>query len=452
MKKKGWIVVLVLVLLLGLGAGGYFLLSGKSGGSSEATVYVQSVAEILGLGYAGANNQYTGVVEAKDVIKINPDQNMTIEKCFVAAGDPVKEGDVLFRYDVDSLTLAYEQLLIDITGLENTIQTDTEELASLQKQIEKAKPAKLYDLKIKEQTVSLSIKKNEYELKSKRQKAEDTKNALEQSEVKSPVTGTVRSVKENNSQNPYAYYGDDSQSSDYITIVAGTDFCVKGTVSEQTIHSLYEGMPVLVRSRTDKNKTFSGSIYKINTEPEKNNNRYYYDSGSGETASKYAFYVSLDTVEGLLIGQHVFLEPGNDGTGHEEGLRLPEYYLIQENGKAYVYAADSKEYIEKRQVTLGAYDEQAGTYEITDGLSMSDKIAYPNDTVQPGMKASTTRYNDDDENGGNNGMTEPSMNGNSGLMETVPGEGAAEPAMGGDAAIGSGMLSVPAPDDSGDGQ
>ena len=37
MKKKGWIVVLVLVLLLGLGAGGYFLLSGKSGGSSEAT-------------------------------------------------------------------------------------------------------------------------------------------------------------------------------------------------------------------------------------------------------------------------------------------------------------------------------------------------------------------------------------------------------------------------------
>lgn len=29
MKKKGWIVVLVLVLLLGLGAGGYFLLSGN---------------------------------------------------------------------------------------------------------------------------------------------------------------------------------------------------------------------------------------------------------------------------------------------------------------------------------------------------------------------------------------------------------------------------------------
>ena len=74
------------------------------------------------------------------------------------------------------------------------------------------------------------------------------------------------------------------------------------------------------------------------------------------------------------------------------------------------------------------------------------------DTVQPGMKASTTRYNGDDENGGNNGMTEPSKNGNSGLMDTVPEEGAAEPAMGGDAAIGSGMLSVPAPDNSGDGQ
>lgn len=395
-KKKGWIVVLVLVLVVGLGAGAWFLWGDALlSDSGEGTVYVQSLSDILGIGYAGLNNQYAGVVEAKDVIKINPDSSLTIAERYVEAGDPVKEGDPLFAYDVDSMTLAYEQLLIDITGLENSIQTDTEELESLEKQISKAKESKLYELKLQKQTVELSIRKNTYELESKKQKAEDTKAAIENSVVTSPVTGTVRSVKDEDNTTSYYYYGME-QSSDYITIVAGTDFCIKCTVSEQTIHSLREGTPALIRSRTDKNVTYVGNIYKINTEPESNNSSYYYyDDGSGESASKYAFYVELDTIEGLLVGQHVYVEPGNDGSGNKTGLQLPEYYLVQEDGKAYVYAQDDNERIEKREVTLGAYDEETLCYEVTAGLALSDKIAYPDDSVQVGMKCSTTLYNEE---------------------------------------------------------
>lgn len=396
-KKKGWIVVLVLVLVVGLGAGAWLLWGDTLfSDSNEGTVYVQSVSDILGIGYAGLNNQYAGVVEAKDVIKINPDKSLTVAQRYVNAGDSVKEGDPLFAYDVDSMTLAYEQLLIDITGLENSIQTDTEELASLEKQISKAKESKVYELKLQKQTVELNIRKNTYELESKKQKAEDTKAAIENSVVTSPVTGTIRSVNDEDNTTSYYYYGME-QSSDYITIVAGTDFCIKCTVSEQTIHSLREGTPALIRSRTDKNVTYVGNIYKINTEPESNNNSYYYyDDGSGESASKYAFYVELDTIEGLLVGQHVYVEPGNDGSGNKTGLQLPEYYIMQENGKAYVYAQDGNERIEKREVTLGAYDEATMCYEITAGLALSDKIAYPDDSVQVGMKCSTTQYNDED--------------------------------------------------------
>lgn len=402
-KKKGWIAVPVLLLIAGLCAGGYFFLQdGGAGGGSEGTVYVQSVAEILGVGYAGIHNQYAGVVEAKDVIKINPDQNLTIEKRYVEAGDPVKEGDPLFSYDVESMTLAYEQLLIDITGLENSIQTDTEELASLEKQIAKAKESKVYELKLQKQTVELNIRKNTYELANKKQKAADTKAAIENSVVSSPVTGTIRSVNDPDVQTNYYYYGGDSQSNDYITIVAGTDFCIKCTVSEQTIHTLSEGMPALIRSRTDKNLTYVGRIYKINTEPETNNNNYYYEPSNGEQASKYAFYVELDTIEGLLVGQHVYVEPGNDGSGQKQGVLLPEYYLVQEDGKAYVYVQGSGERIEKREVTLGEYQQDTMSYEITNGLSLTDKIAYPDDTVQAGMKCSTTVYNGEDGDGGMN--------------------------------------------------
>lgn len=396
-KKKGWIIILVLVLIVGLAAGGYFFLwQDGLGGGAEGTVYVQSVAEILGVGYAGIHNQYAGVVEAKDVIKINPDKSLTIAQRFVEAGDSVKEGDPLFAYDVDSMTLAYEQLLIDITGLENSIQTDTEELASLEKQIARAKENRVYELKLQKQTVELNIRKNTYELSDKKQKAEDTKAAIADSVVTSPVTGTIRSVNDESSQNNYYYYGSE-QSSDYITIVAGSDFCVKCTVTEQTIHTLSEGMPALIRSRTDENAVYVGTIYKINTEPETGNNYYYYDPSNGEQASKYAFYVEMDTIEGLLVGQHVYVEPGNDGSGKQAGLMLPEYYLMQEAGKAYVYVQGSNERIEKREVTLGAYDEETMSYEITAGLSMADKIAYPDESVEVGMKCSTTQYNQDGE-------------------------------------------------------
>ncbi|MDO4852180.1 MAG: hypothetical protein Q4A88_02015, partial [Clostridia bacterium] len=142
-KKTGRIVFGILLLMIVLLIGGYFAATrlfgiqipllqsaedtvrGWFGGAAgkEETAYVQSVANILGVGYTGHSNRYSGVVEAKDVIEINPDTDLKIAERFVEAGDAVNEGMALFSYDVDSLTLSYEQLLIDITGLENTIRT-----------------------------------------------------------------------------------------------------------------------------------------------------------------------------------------------------------------------------------------------------------------------------------------------------------------------------------------
>ncbi|MBQ1770797.1 MAG: efflux RND transporter periplasmic adaptor subunit, partial [Clostridia bacterium] len=68
-------------------------------------------------------------------------------------------------------------------------------------------------------------------------------------------------------------------------------------------------MPVQVISRVD-GSVRPGSIYKINTEePVKDEGRYYYPEDGGEKASKYAFYVELSSIEGLIMGQHVYIEP-----------------------------------------------------------------------------------------------------------------------------------------------
>ncbi|MBP5266807.1 MAG: hypothetical protein J6Z06_08325, partial [Lachnospiraceae bacterium] len=76
---------------------------------------------------------------------------------------------------------------------------------------------------------------------------------------------------------------------------------------------LSEGMSVTVHSRVDQSKTWEGTISKIDTESvnkDTNNNDMYYGGGSGgESSTKYTFYVNLGSVDGLLLGQHVYIEP-----------------------------------------------------------------------------------------------------------------------------------------------
>ena len=384
-------VMLTLVILGGLGYGGWYAYNRYFAEvPQEGAVYVQSVSVITGVGPAGQRNRYSGVVEAKNVISVDPDKDLSVKKCFVSAGDKIQKGDPLFSYDVESLEISYEQLQLDILGLENGIKASEAKTESLKKKLARAAEWKKYEIQINIQTEELEIRKKNYDLSGKRKQAESMEIALQNSVVLSSVTGTVRSVKSNDSSGQ-EYYGGGNEESAYITIVAGNDFCVKGTVSEQTIHTLQKGMDVRILSRVNDD-VWPGRIYKINTEETKqNNNRYYYDPGSGEQASKYDFFVELDSNEGLLMGQHVYIELGAEAA-EASAMLLPVYYLVETEGDPFVYAADENDRIEKRTVVLGERDEENGTVAILEGLSYFDRIAFPDETVQVGMLASETTY------------------------------------------------------------
>ena len=115
--------------------------------------------------------------------------------------------------------------------------------------------------------------------------------------------------------------------------------------------------------------------------------------GSGESASKYAFYVELETIEGLMIGQHVFIDL-NTASDEDRAPMLPAAFVMQEDGRFYVWAANDRNRIERREIRLGAYDEATECYPILGGLSLKDRIAYPDDTVHAGMIAADTDYLD----------------------------------------------------------
>ena len=133
---------------------------------------------------------------------------------------------------------------------------------------------------------------------------------------------------------------DDSNgnSAPFMTILQTGEYRIKGSIDEQNVWMLSEGQEVVIRSRVDGTKTWSGTIGKIDTEsPQQgNDNSYYSTSSAGDTqsASKYPFYVDLDSVDGLILGQHVYIE-------------------------------------------LGEYDADMDEYEIVSGLAEDDYIAWP---------------------------------------------------------------------------
>lgn len=408
-KRSGWkrIITLLLVLTL-LGGGVYYLYQRDFGGSKE-TAYVQSVSAIIGSGSVGLYAQYNGIVEAKDVIEINPTGSMPVKECYVSAGSKIREGDPLFCYDVDDLELQYAQIEIDISGVENNLRTYRDQLSALNTKLKKAKEDEKYSIELDIQTVELDIRKAEFDLEDKHRRANEMREVIDASEVLSPVTGTVRSVRDNSgSYDPFGYgYGDGSSA--YITIIAGTAFCVKGTVNEQTIYTLYVGMPVLIRSRVN-DRIMRGTIYRIDTESPDNSQSavYYYDGG--ERTSKYAFYVEPESIEGLMIGQHVVIDLNTD-TDTSTALMLPAAFLFEENGRFFAWAADADGRIEKRAVAVGNYDEQTECYEILVGLARRDRIAFPDETVHAGMLATETAYTDSGDNGGMTAIPDDGMTG-----------------------------------------
>ena len=140
-----------------------------------------------------------------------------------------------------------------------------------------------------------------------------------------------------------------------------------------------EGSQLKISSRTDENQFWMGTVTLVDYEnPTQQNNNNYYVMSTDEmtTSSKYPFYVELENTDGLILGQHVYLELAA-GEGENSGVPVSISFLCyEEDGSAYVWAEDRGR-LEKRTVTLGEMNDMMGTVEILEGLTEDDYIAFP---------------------------------------------------------------------------
>ena len=113
------------------------------------------------------------------------------------------------------------------------------------------------------------------------------------------------------------------------------------------------------------------------------------EGGEAMTATKYPFYIELESADGLILGQHVYIELDNGQEQVKEGLWLYGSYIIQDEEKPYVWVANDKDQLEKRYIELGEYDAEMDEYEIVSGLSGDDYITWPMQGLYEGVTTVT---------------------------------------------------------------
>ena len=356
-------------------------------GSDLPAVYVQSVNDIMGYGSMGENNLCAGVIVAQSEIKIDRDENRKVLELKVEAGQDVSEGDVLFVYDMEEMQLTIDKAELELEQLRNSITDLDAQIAELEKEKTYAASSEQLSYTVRIQTLETDKKEAEYNISVKERELESMKNNVGNGEVTSPITGRVKSVNPDGGYDNYT-----GEPLPYITLIEAGSYRAKGTVNEMNRSDFYVGQSVIVRSRVDPSVSWNGVIAQIDSTPEQSNNNMYYYGYSDEmsSSSNYPFYVDLDNMDELLLGQHVYIEPAG-GQEEHTGLNLYGAYILgSEEEGYYVWAASGSDKIEKRPVTVGAYDEFTGSYEILEGLSGTDRIAYPDGTVQEGAPVTDT--------------------------------------------------------------
>ena len=349
--------------------------------AEEKRVSVQSVSMLMGTD-TGLISRYSGIVVSQNETKVEKDETKTIDEILVEEGQTVQAGEALFTYDKEELDLTIQKAELELEQLNNQIKAYKDQITQLEKDKAKASSSDKLAYTVQIQEAQLNQKEAEYNVKVKKTEIENLKKSLESNEVTSPITGRVQTINENGGTDNYG------NALPFMTIVESGTYRVKGTINENNRMELMEGMPVIVRARNDLSQYWTGTIEIINWDDPitNNNNGMFYDSGNDEMASSssYPFYIPLDDIEGMIIGQHVYIE-ANYGQEEEEGIWLNDGYIVTDGEETYVWATDSSSKLEKRNVTIGEHDEAQGKTEITAGLTGDDYIAWPEEALQVGM-------------------------------------------------------------------
>ncbi len=389
-KKRIVTVIVVVIIVCALFGGGFLLYKkfGKSGSSSSEKVYVQKVSAVNTVTGANLmNNSFAGVVEAQKSVDVKIDTSKTIDEILVEEGSEVKKGDKLITYDIEAIQIEIDTAKLEVEKLENDIKVNETEIQKLENEKKNVSQDDQYSYNTQILSLESDNARTEYDIKAKNVEITKLEDSIKNAYVTASIDGTVKNLK-NVDELEY------SDSPDVIMqLTADGDFRVKGIFNEQNAADIMVGASVILRSRVDDTQ-WSGEISEIDTNPQSSSDNMYDYGMSDEstTSSKYAFYVTPESLDGFMLGQHIIIDLDNGSSDMvKTGIWLYSDFVCKDGDKNYVWAKDDKDRIEKRYVEIGDRDEENGDCEIVSGLESGDYIAFPADYIKEGMSTTTNQ-------------------------------------------------------------
>lgn len=382
MTVKKWISLLAALALL----------TSLAGCSSDGAIYVQSVESLTGIGGIAPGDRFAGLVVSEHVAEIRKDGDRRIAELLVKEGDDVKEGDSLFCYDTDELQLNLDKQRLEMQQLLATIDNHKAQINDLENQSRGLTGTEKLQYTVQIQSLQVDLKESELKIISKETEIQRSEEILEHAVVTAPVTGRIQSISENGTDNQ-------GKPLPYITIQQSGSYRIKGMLGELQRGGIREGSRIRVLSRTDDTVSWAGAVSLVDYEnPSQGDpNSMYYGTSADEmtAASRYPFYVELDSTEGLILGQHVYLELETQESDFTGPVIDMAFVCYEEDGSAYLWA-ESRGKLEKRAVTLGESDPMTGTVQILTGLTLEDYIAFPDEELCKSGAPTTHEYTVDE--------------------------------------------------------
>lgn len=358
--------------------------------------YVSTIADINDTSNDFISNRYSGIVETQDAEKVEADIEKEIKNTFVKEGDKVKKGDKLFEYDIEEMQNLLDQSKLELDQANAEITMHNSRISSLEKEKLNANANDKLSIENEISSEKIELKRAEYTVTSLKKTISNLEKSIKDNVVKAPKDGIVKSV---GYADETADLSSITSGNVYITITTNENYKVRANISEENIDSFQEGMKVIIHSRNDADKKWTGTVKSVDTSQESSNNSLSdYSMGSDMTSTKYPVYMDVDDSDGLKVGQHIIVELDLSlDTEKREGLWLDEYYICDIDTSPYVWCKGKNETLEKRSIEVGEYDEENAKYEIKSGLSESDYIAFPEEFLTEGMSVSENVVTDDVE-------------------------------------------------------
>ena len=135
---KKWMICILLTALT-------FSLMGC--GSDENAVYVQSVADLSGMGAIAPGDRFAGMVVSENVTEIKKDSDKAVGELLVKEGEDVVEGQELFNYDTEDLQLSLDKQKLELEQMQATIDNYKEQIDDLEEEREYASGSDIQPLR-----------------------------------------------------------------------------------------------------------------------------------------------------------------------------------------------------------------------------------------------------------------------------------------------------------------